>query len=668
MQTMYLQRKAQQARGYAGKSSMRTPFGKQRDARTAPIVHHHSSSEDNEIEEAEYTEMYAKSDKKYTRDLKRGLAAYRQVRVEERSKQRKPGWFGGTDNKRRGSVQNAGIDDDYRTEGKQAPERKHANVRDDTLVALQLEALPTYYPYFTYGITTIQTLIILGILTYAYTTGDMAKFGLIGKETSCSELADVSCPQSFEGELDKNYMIREEVNWSYGPNSNFLLMLGAKWSGCMRYSQDAQLEAAITRGGAANDTQAEGQCIVGTSANIPGYPCDDTQVALFPNKYGVACCETFSGGRKGMLTYNDCRDSFIKMINTSSLTAATKDGNFIIDKDELAEEYLNNFPFKTDESNLEPLGSKYWEQGKPCNNDVDNIILRPCCGIRMDTENFCEVITQSECTIKGGTWQDDALLCSDVMCFAPICKVLDTISESIDKSGNNFGIKVDPEFRNQPIAASGNLQWWRFLLPLFLHSGAISSLLILSLQVYAGKNIEIQAGFLRTFLIYFISGAGGNAISAIFSPKTVSMGADPAVYGFLGVMVVELFQAWPVIPRAWLQLLKLIGIIVFMLLIGTLPYIDNWSHIGGLLFGIVAGIVFLPYITFGKWDGRRKKIMLFICIPLLVVMLAGAFLTFYKIPNTNFCPKAVVNGKEVNTCGYFNCIQWHSEINCDEYY
>ena len=35
---------------------------------------------------------------------------------------------------------------------------------------------------------------------------------------------------------------------------------------------------------------------------------------------------------------------------------------------------------------------------------------------------------------------------------------------------------------------------------------------------------DVQAGFLRTFLIYFISGIGGNVIAAIFSPNQVWVG------------------------------------------------------------------------------------------------------------------------------------------------
>jgi len=40
-----------------------------------------------------------------------------------------------------------------------------------------------------------------------------------------------------------------------------------------------------------------------------------------------------------------------------------------------------------------------------------------------------------------------------------------------------------------------------------------------------------------------------------------------------------------IVPRPWLQLLKVMSLVVFLLMIGTLPYVDNWSHIGGFFFG-----------------------------------------------------------------------------------
>ncbi len=61
----------------------------------------------------------------------------------------------------------------------------------------------------------------------------------------------------------------------------------------------------------------------------------------------------------------------------------------------------------------------------------------------------------------------------------------------------------------------------------------------------------LQAGFLRTMLIYVISGLGGNVVSGIFAPNRVGVGADPSVYGLLAVHLVELFQAWQVTDIGW---------------------------------------------------------------------------------------------------------------------
>jgi len=210
---------------------------------------------------------------------------------------------------------------------------------------------------------------------------------------------------------------------------------------------------------------------------------------------------------------------------------------------------------------------------------------------------------------------------------------------------------VSPEQRNEP---SNPNQWWRFILPLFLHSGIIHAVLALSVQYYVCKGIEKQAGFLRTLLIYFFSGVGGYTISGNFAPQSVSVGSDPGVYGMLGVMFVELFQAWQVVPNPGRQLLKLTAIILASLLIGTLPYIDNWSHVGGFAFGVVSGVIFLPYITFGKWDARRKRILIYICTVLLFFMFLMSFLTFYLIGNSEFC----------TWCKYLNCIPYTDALDC----
>ena len=150
-------------------------------------------------------------------------------------------------------------------------------------------------------------------------------------------------------------------------------------------------------------------------------------------------------------------------------------------------------------------------------------------------------------------------------------------------------------------------QWWRFIWALFMHAGVIQFALCAGLQLFLGCQIERTAGPIRLFLIYFISGIGGYVVSGIFDSDGVGVGADPAIFGMLAVLAVELFQSWQVVPNRGWELLKLLMVIAVAFVIGTLPFVDNWSHLGGFAFGILSAIVFLPYITFGKADLARKR-------------------------------------------------------------
>lgn len=69
-------------------------------------------------------------------------------------------------------------------------------------------------------------------------------------------------------------------------------------------------------------------------------------------------------------------------------------------------------------------------------------------------------------------------------------------------------------------------------------------------------------------------------MSGIFVPYGVNAGASGAVFGLIGVLFVELFQFWQIVDHAILELAKLLGFAVFLLALGTLPFIDNWAHIG----------------------------------------------------------------------------------------
>jgi hypothetical protein len=100
-----------------------------------------SSSEDDEEDIMRVKHM--------TRDMSVAMAHYQGIWTVQRKEMRKPGWFGGEiSGKPRASVTTM------------APERrKHTRRRDDTMVRMQLAALPTFTPWFIYIVTLLQVLL-----------------------------------------------------------------------------------------------------------------------------------------------------------------------------------------------------------------------------------------------------------------------------------------------------------------------------------------------------------------------------------------------------------------------------------------------------------------------------------------------------------------------------
>ena len=125
-------------------------------------------------------------------------------------------------------------------------------------------------------------------------------------------------------------------------------------------------------------------------------------------------------------------------------------------------------------------------------------------------------------------------------------------------------------------------------------------------------------------------------IGGLLAPPGIAVGSNPASCGLLAVMFVELFQAWSIVPNRWTGLLKLVAYLCAFIACGLLPYVDNFSNVGGFLFGLVSSVIFLPYITFGKWDYKRKRILLAICVPVLIVAFVICLVFFLNLTTSAF--------------------------------
>ena len=190
-------------------------------------------------------------------------------------------------------------------------------------------------------------------------------------------------------------------------------------------------------------------------------------------------------------------------------------------------------------------------------------------------------------------------------------------------------------------------QWWRFIVPIFLHGGLLHILLNCWFQWDLGGDLERKFGALRVAPIYFISGIFGFIFGANFAPElSPSVGASGALFGLVGCLFADLVQHWKIVVRPWKELFKLLLMILISFVVGLLPGIDNFSHIGGFIAGVLSSFVFLPNVYFGKWDRIRKYGITVGALALLIFLYVGLLVSFYNNEASKVCP----------WCKYLSCM------------
>ncbi|XP_065919924.1 inactive rhomboid protein 1-like [Dysidea avara] len=263
-------------------------------------------------------------------------------------------------------------------------------------------------------------------------------------------------------------------------------------------------------------------------------------------------------------------------------------------------------------------------ENPPSGRCQNGISIRPCC---LGSTGQCVLTTRQNCSFYDGVWHGDKLLCHHTIldCLRGVCELT---------------------WSSSTFSGSNPNQWYRLIIAVFMYNGVIQLVILLAIQLYFCYKIERRIGWLRIFLIYMISGVGGYLTSCIFDPDTVGTGPCGALYGLLGVQLVELVQSWKYINHPFLELIKLLINVIVLLVIGLLPYIDNFANIGGFVFGVLSSFIFVPYISIGKWDRITKLCLISIALPTIVILYLFGFIVFFNIQDGDFC----------SWCHYLNCI------------
>ncbi|XP_055955425.1 inactive rhomboid protein 1 isoform X2 [Patella vulgata] len=195
-------------------------------------------------------------------------------------------------------------------------------------------------------------------------------------------------------------------------------------------------------------------------------------------------------------------------------------------------------------------------------------------------------------------------------------------------------------------------QAWRVFVALFYCHGVIHLILILFVEWLIMRSVERSSGWLRLMLIFLISGMTSVVAASIISPYLPQVGSTGAVFGAVGVSIIEVIQAWKIINKPWKELIKIIIVITFFLISGLLPLVSNFAILTGITMGIFSSMLLLPYITLGLYERQGRIALIIISIPLLFMMFFVIFYTYVKVQNVQLC----------KGCQNFECVPFSDKI------
>ncbi|XP_026671584.1 inactive rhomboid protein 1 isoform X2 [Ceratina calcarata] len=482
--------------------------------------------------------------------------------------------------------------------------RKSVSQKPD--VRKQLDDFEDHRPYFTYWITTVQVLIlIISLACYG--------FGPVGMDLSHRSGLVLVTSLSLQ-QVD----YQEPANFWFGPRAADLIHLGAKFAPCMRRDIKILKEIDVWRE-RERDTACcirndDSGCVQSSKADcsIRGLRSTATNTISTWKKWGPG--DSGPGGRiSGSVCgldpkFCDAPASIAPYEWPDDITKwpiCRKTNPFNQRFRNGSQRANGNFPV-----------SRY--KDKMAEHMVCEVIGHPCC---IGIHGMCRITTKEYCDFVHGYFHEEASLCSQVECLHDVCGMIPFLH---------------PEWPDQ---------FYRLFTTMFLHAGILHLSITLLIQYFLMRDLEKLTGSLRIALIYFTGALAGNLASAIFVPYRAEVGPAGAHFALLATLIVEVLHCWPMLKHPRRTLSKLILVLVGLLILGILPWVDNYAHLFGFIFGFLAAYALMPFISFGHYDRRRKIWLIWICLILIVVLFTLLLALFYNVPVY-----------ECEVCKLFNCI------------
>ncbi|GAQ93084.1 Rhomboid family proteins [Klebsormidium nitens] len=155
---------------------------------------------------------------------------------------------------------------------------------------------------------------------------------------------------------------------------------------------------------------------------------------------------------------------------------------------------------------------------------------------------------------------------------------------------NLFGAKV-----NELIALG---EWWRLFTPSLLHAGFFHIGISVWTMLLFGPQVEAAYGTTSFVVLYFLTGAFGNLMS-FFQTQDATIGGTGPLYGMVGAWLIFLIKNREVIgkEKADNMTRQAIFLSALNVALGNPLPIDDWTHIGAALGGLLFGALAAPKLV-----------------------------------------------------------------------
>ena len=164
-----------------------------------------------------------------------------------------------------------------------------------------------------------------------------------------------------------------------------------------------------------------------------------------------------------------------------------------------------------------------------------------------------------------------------------------------------------------------NHEIYRLITAAFFHNGVIHLACNMYSLYIIGSQIETLLGKAKFLIIYFISAISASLLSGLLTDAP-SVGASGAIFGLLGALLYFGYHYRLYLGNTLIS--NIIPVIIINLFIGySIPNVDNFAHIGGLIGGVFSSMMVGIEGKTDKSDRINGAIITVIFIGFLTFML-----------------------------------------------